>query len=118
LADTAAVYFLLAEQLEISALRAAVDGLPRDDRWKAMARASLRADLMAAHAALTAEVLEAGGPGSAPAGAFAAWRAEAGDAVDRAGAVLADIAGGAEADLAAASVALRAFRGLLRGTLI
>jgi hypothetical protein len=38
--------------------------------------------------------------------------------VDRAATVLADIATGAEPDLAAASVALRAFRGLLHGTLI
>jgi glutamate dehydrogenase len=118
LADTARVYFLLAEQLEISALRHAVNALPRDDRWKAMARASLREDLLAAHAALTAEVLAGAEPKTAPKAAVAAWRAGAGDAVDRAATVLADIATGAEPDLAAASVALRAFRGLLHGTLI
>jgi glutamate dehydrogenase len=118
LADVARVYFVLAEQLEVSALRAAVNALPRDDRWKAMARASLREDLLAAHAALTAEVLEAGDPGTGPEALVAAWRTGAGDAVDRAASVLADIAAGADPDLAAASVALRAFRGLLQGPLV
>ena len=34
--------------------------LPRADRWQSMARASIREDLYAAHAALTADVLSVG----------------------------------------------------------
>ena len=37
--------------------------LPRDDRWRALARAALRDDLYALHRELTAEVLPSRGPG-------------------------------------------------------
>ena len=42
--------------------------LPRADRWQSMARAAIREDLYAAHAALTADVL-AVGDGTCDAGA-------------------------------------------------
>jgi glutamate dehydrogenase len=118
LAEVAAVYFLLADELDISVLRAMVTALPRDDRWKAMARASLREDLSAAHAALTAEVLAAGEPTDSAQAHLAAWRETAGEVLTRAAAVFTEIAAGSDTDLAAASVALRAFRGLLGSRLI
>ncbi|HEY3605067.1 MAG TPA: NAD-glutamate dehydrogenase domain-containing protein, partial [Sporichthyaceae bacterium] len=65
-------YFLIADELEISELLAAVNALPRDDRWRTMARATLREDLFTAQAALTLEVLSAGdGPVDKR---FEAWR--------------------------------------------
>ena len=111
--DVAEVYFLLADKLAISELLAAVNALPRDDRWKATARASVREDLFAAHAALTADVLAAGDPSATPHQHFAAWRAELGDTVDRAATVFDEITAAETLDLAMASVAMRAFRSLL-----
>jgi glutamate dehydrogenase len=111
--DVAEVYFLVADKLAISELLAAVNALPRDDRWKATARASVREELFAAHAALTADVLTSGEPSSTPGQHFAAWRAEAGETVDRAAKVFEEITAAETLDLAMASVALRAFRSLL-----
>ena len=42
-------------------LRDRIVALPRDDRWRALARAALRDDLYGLHRALTAEVLAASG---------------------------------------------------------
>ncbi|GAA0605425.1 NAD-glutamate dehydrogenase [Sporichthya brevicatena] len=112
-ADVAEVYFLLADELAISKLLAAINALPRDDRWKATARASVREDLFAAHAALTADVLSTGGSTATPRQHYAAWRAEAGEVVDRAMKVFSEITAAEALDLAMASVAMRSFRSLL-----
>ena len=61
--ETAEVYFDLADRLQIARLRDRITALPRDDRWNTMARAALRDDLYAAHAAITQDVLEVTGPG-------------------------------------------------------
>ena len=50
--ETAAVYFLLADRLQLGRLRDLIVALPRDDRWSSAARSALRDDLYAAHAAL------------------------------------------------------------------
>jgi glutamate dehydrogenase len=109
----AEAYFLIADELEISELLRAVNALPRDDRWRTMARASLREDLFTAHAALTAEVLAAG-DGSVS-DRFKAWREAAGPVVERTGRVIGEIVSADQLDLAMASVALRNFRALLTG---
>jgi glutamate dehydrogenase len=109
----AEAFFLIADELEISELLHAVNALPRDDRWRTMARASLREDLFAAHAALTAEVLAAG---DGPVGdRFKTWREAAGPVVERTNRVIGEIVSADHLDLAMASVALRNFRALLTG---
>ncbi|MCL2734845.1 MAG: NAD-glutamate dehydrogenase, partial [Actinomycetia bacterium] len=55
--EVAEVYFDLADRLQITQLLDRIILLPRDDRWQSMARAAIREDLFAAHAALTADVL-------------------------------------------------------------
>jgi glutamate dehydrogenase len=110
-AEVAAVYFLLADRLGIAELLGKVNALPRDDRWKSMARASLREDLFAAHAALTADVL-ATGAGDAET-RLAAWRTAAAGSVERAERMFGELLSGGTEDLATVSVAMRAFRGLL-----
>ena len=110
-AEAAAVYFLLADRLGIADLLAKVNALPRDDRWRSMARASLREDLFSAHAALTADVLAAG-TGSAEE-RLAAWREAAAGSVERTERMFAELLTGGTEDLATVSVAMRAFRGLL-----
>ncbi len=49
----AEVYYDLADRLRITQLMDRIIELPRADRWQSMARASIREDLYAAHAALT-----------------------------------------------------------------
>ena len=53
----AEVYYDLADRLGITQLMDRIIELPRADRWQSMARASIREDLYAAHAALTSDVL-------------------------------------------------------------
>jgi glutamate dehydrogenase len=56
----AAAHFRLGERLELHWLRDRIVALPRDDRWRALARAALRDDLYSLHRGLTAEVLRSG----------------------------------------------------------
>jgi glutamate dehydrogenase len=56
----AAVHFQLGERLELHWLRDRIQALPRDDRWRALARAALRDDLYSLHRGLTAAVLHDG----------------------------------------------------------
>jgi glutamate dehydrogenase len=57
LAEVARVHFQLGSQLHLHWLRDRIVELPRDDRWKALARAALRDDLYGIHRELTAAVL-------------------------------------------------------------
>jgi glutamate dehydrogenase len=58
--QVATVHFRLGERLELHWLRDRIVALPRDDRWRALARAALRDDLYSLHRGLTAEVLRSG----------------------------------------------------------
>ncbi|MGH3446277.1 MAG: NAD-glutamate dehydrogenase [Nocardioidaceae bacterium] len=111
--EVARVHATLADQLGLSGLLAKIATLPRDDRWQTMARASLRDDMQAVHAALTAQVLAATDSDSAPEERVEAW--EDGDSlvVGRARATLGEIADGSDVDLARLSVGLRVVRTML-----
>jgi len=140
--ETAAVYFQLAERLQLGRLRDLVVALPREDRWSAMSRSSLRDDLNSAHAALTRDVLTVGGsgagltgawvipgsagPGSAGSGSagsagsagtaadrVAAWEAANAAAVGRAAATLAEIWESDRFTFTTLSVAVRVIRTLV-----
>jgi glutamate dehydrogenase len=56
--EVAAAYFELGEALEISWLRDRITALPRDDRWQAQARMSMREQLYREHITLTMDVLD------------------------------------------------------------
>ena len=112
--EVAEVYFDLADRLQITQLLDRIILLPRDDRWQSMARAAIREDLFAAHAALTADVLSAGEPGAAPEQRYQAWEERNAGLVGRARTTLEEIQGAEEFDLASLSVAMRTFRTLLR----
>ncbi|HYN52665.1 MAG TPA: NAD-glutamate dehydrogenase, partial [Thermoleophilaceae bacterium] len=60
--EVAAVHFRLGERLALHWLRDRIVALPRDDRWRALARAALRDDIYGLHRGLTAQVLGATGP--------------------------------------------------------
>jgi glutamate dehydrogenase len=110
--DVATVYFALAEQLHLTWLRDRILALPRNDRWQALARAALRDDVYAAHAALTADVLTIG-QGAPPGAALTMWTAARGSRIDRGLRAFAEIRTSGVADLATLSVALRDVRALV-----
>jgi glutamate dehydrogenase len=97
--DVARAHFEVGERLGLSGVVAKILALPRDDRWQSMARASLRDDLHAVHAQLTAQALAGHGPSD--------------PLVAQATGQLHEICGEEGADLARLSVALRVVRSLL-----
>ncbi|MFI8517319.1 NAD-glutamate dehydrogenase [Streptomyces sp. NPDC085481] len=110
----AEVYYDLADRLRITDLMDRIIELPRSDRWQSMARASIREDLFAAHAALTADVLAAGNGTSTPEERFKAWEENNAAILGRARSTLEEIQGSDAFDLANLSVAMRTMRTLLR----
>jgi glutamate dehydrogenase len=108
--SVAEVHFTVGQRLGLDRLLSRIVELPRDDRWQTMARAALRDDLHAAHAQLTAEVLNGeGGHGAKE--LVAAWERQM-PSVHEAVKTLRSICAG-RPDLARMSVGLRIVRGLL-----
>ncbi|MFJ5728625.1 NAD-glutamate dehydrogenase [Streptomyces paradoxus] len=112
--DVAEVYYDLADRLRITQLMDRIIELPRADRWQSMARAAIREDLYAAHAALTADVLAVGNGTSTPEQRFKAWEQKNAAILGRARTTLEDIQSSDAFDLANLSVAMRTMRTLLR----
>ncbi|HLX51283.1 MAG TPA: NAD-glutamate dehydrogenase [Streptosporangiaceae bacterium] len=113
--ETAEVYFDLADRLQITQLRDRITALPRDDRWNTAARAALRDDLYAAHAALAGDVLEVAGGGS-PEERLARWAQRNEASVARATQTLTEIWESDRFTMATLSVAVRAIRSLVQGS--
>ena len=113
--ETAEVYFDLAERLQITRLRDRITALSRDDRWNTAARAALRDDLYAAHAALARDVLQVTGGGS-PEARLARWTQRNEAAVARAARTLTEIWETDRFTMATLSVAVRAIRALVQGS--
>ncbi|WP_309097398.1 NAD-glutamate dehydrogenase [Streptomyces sp.] len=112
--DVAEVYYDLADRLRITQLMDRIIELPRADRWQSMARAAIREDLYAAHAALTADVLAVGDGTSTPEQRYKAWEEKNAAILGRARTTLEEIQGSDAFDLANLSVAMRTMRTLLR----
>ncbi|MFJ6656209.1 NAD-glutamate dehydrogenase [Streptomyces sp. NPDC091377] len=112
--DVAEVYYDLADRLRITRLMDRISELPRADRWQSMARAAIREDLYAAHAAVAADVLAVGNGSSTPEQRFALWEEKNGAILARARATLEEIQSSDTFDLANLSVAMRTMRTLLR----
>ncbi|MFD3931589.1 NAD-glutamate dehydrogenase [Streptomyces sp. NPDC058614] len=110
----AEVYYDLADRLGITQLMDRIIELPRADRWQSMARASIREDLYAAHAALVADVLSVGNGTSTPEQRFKAWEERNAAILSRARTTLEEIRSSDSFDLANLSVAMRTMRTLLR----
>jgi glutamate dehydrogenase len=111
--QVAAVYFLLADRLQLDWLRERIASLRRDERWLSLARAALRDDLSASHRTLTAAVLVAGAAEATPEQQLAAWLAANHSAVERCQQLIADIRTSGTYDLATLPVALREIRGFV-----
>ena len=107
LADAATIHFALGEHLLLNWLYRLIMELPFDDRWQALARGTLRDSLFEVHAALTADVLREGQPGSSPQDQIRRWLGRTAATTNHCLRVLDDIASGERADLATLTVALR-----------
>ncbi|GAA0645225.1 NAD-glutamate dehydrogenase [Streptomyces thermocarboxydovorans] len=112
--EVAEVYYDLADRLRITQLMDRIIELPRADRWQSMARAAIREDLYAAHAAVTADVLAVGNGSDTPEQRFKLWEQKNAALLARARATLDEIHNSDSFDLANLSVAMRTMRTLLR----
>jgi len=111
--DVARVHAVLGDRLGLSHLLAKIVRLPREDRWQTMARAALRDDLHAAHAALTAQIFATTEKGDDLEQRVSQWEHTEQTLVGRAQQTLAEITSDEQADLARMSVALRVVRTML-----
>ncbi|GGT14987.1 NAD-glutamate dehydrogenase [Streptomyces chromofuscus] len=112
--DVAEVYYDLADRLTITKLMDRISDLPRADRWQSMARAAIREDLYAAHAAVTSDVLAVGNGSATPEQRFKVWEQKNAAILGRARTTLEEIQSSDAFDLANLSVAMRTMRTLLR----
>jgi glutamate dehydrogenase len=112
--DTAAaVYFTLGDRLKLHWLRRHIEALPRDNRWRTLARSALRDDIFNQQAALTEEVLRNTPQDEPPNERIETWAQTNEGPVHRAMQVLADINSSGTFDLSTLSVALREIRNLI-----
>ncbi len=111
--SVARTHFLLGSRLELHWLRDQIVALPRDDRWKALARAALRDDLYGLHRALTAEVLRDTPEGADIDARVDRWIAN-NPAAERCLETLADVRVGRVYDLTTLPVAVREVRNLIQ----
>lgn len=109
----AELYFAVSERFRIDDLLIEVAGLPRDERWATLARASMRDDLYATAELLSAVIMRETEDGEASA-RIENWAEQIGAAVGRVEESLTDILAIDSPGLAPLSVALRGVRSLLR----
>ncbi|HEU0180875.1 MAG TPA: NAD-glutamate dehydrogenase, partial [Agromyces mariniharenae] len=111
--EVARTYFLLSGEIRFDDLLTSVTGLPQEDRWQSMARASLRDDLYAVLVELTASVQSHAGEVELEQ-RFARWLEGGGIPAKRAVDALAAASAVTDPDIAVLSVALRQLRSLVR----
>jgi glutamate dehydrogenase len=107
-----AVHFRLGNRLGLHWLRDRIVELPRDNRWRARARAALRDDLYAIHRDITSEALRSAAPGASPEALVDVW-IESNPASERALQTIGDIRSGQSYDLTTLPVAVREMRNLI-----
>ncbi len=111
--EVAPVYFTLSERYGVDAMLTRITALPREDRWDALARASLRIDLYAALESLTIAVLQMTAEGE-PHKRITEWEKANADALARARDTIDEVAKLESSGIAALSVALRSLRAVIR----
>jgi glutamate dehydrogenase len=111
--EVARVHFVLGEQLGLDRVTERILALPRDDRWRTMARAAMRDDLHAVHAKLTARVLSTTDADAPAEKRIEQWAADEGATLERTMATLEEIWAEEASDLARLSVGLRVVRSLV-----
>ncbi|MDH6237705.1 NAD-glutamate dehydrogenase [Cryobacterium sp. CG_9.6] len=111
--DVAAVYYMVYDRFRVDDILVRITGLPRKDRWQALARAALRDDLYSTVADMARAVLEATDVGEAKA-RLAAWEALNVEQLERARSVFEEVNALGQDDMASLSVALRLLRSIVR----
>jgi glutamate dehydrogenase len=111
-AEVARLYYALSAGFDVDTHLGRISDLPRSNRWQSLARWSLREELYAAQARLTADVLRTTPPGPAEE-RIVAWESAHDRAVTAARSRLQEIASGDVFDLAAMSVVVRTIRNVL-----
>ena len=106
------LYFTLSERFDIDRLLVRITGLPRGDRWTALARQAMRTDLYAVIAELTLRVGESTDPGTA-AERTHQWELSRIEGIARTRSTLDEILNTDDTELATISVALRVLRNLV-----
>ncbi|TKV61255.1 NAD-glutamate dehydrogenase [Nakamurella flava] len=112
--ECAELYYALSAHLEFEWLLTSVSGLPRGDRWGALARQALRDDLYRSLRLLTADVLSTTSPEQSADDKIRQWETENASRIGRAGRTLGELTRSAAGDLAGLSVAAREMRSLIR----
>ncbi|MEV2241124.1 NAD-glutamate dehydrogenase domain-containing protein [Micromonospora sp. NPDC049891] len=112
-AETAAVYYIVSDRLDVDEILARIAALPREDRWQTLARMALRFDLYAALAALTIEVLEGTRRSDGADVRVVTWEQNNANAIARVRIAIGELLA-SKADLAALSILLRQIRTLVR----
>ena len=105
--EVAAIYFMLAERLELVWFREKINAYPVDNHWAVLARASFKSDLDMQQRALTLSVLKHPGKSKDVAQRIDAWFAQHQPLIERWQRVLADLRSGTVIDSAMLSVAIR-----------
>jgi len=108
----AAIYFTLGDRLRLHWLREHIEALPRDNRWRTLARAALRDDLYNQQATLTREILQSVPEDLSASERIEAWIEANRGPVARTMQVLRDINSSGTFDLSTLPVALREIRNL------
>jgi glutamate dehydrogenase len=112
--DVAPLYFALSEHFQVDAMLGLITRLPRDDRWDALARASLRSDLYAALESLTVSVLSSTKADDSASDRIRAWERSHREALGRVRDTVGEVSHLEQSGIAALSVALRGLRGVVR----
>ena len=107
------LYFTLSDRYDMDQTLLRITALDRGDRWSALARQALRADLYQAIAALTATVIDLTDSSTPPQQRIQQWEEANAEGVARARGTLKEINAVEEPDLATLSVALRVLRNLI-----
>lgn len=111
----AEIYFVLYNRFEIDSLLERITSLPRDDRWKALARAALRDDLYSTVIDFTRDVVAVTDDAqSDPAVRVQQWLETNAANLDRAQNMFAEVNRLGRDDMASLSVALRLLRSIVR----
>ena len=113
-AEVADTYFALMGHLNIDGLLTAVSELDRSDHWHALARLAIRDDIYGSVRSLCFDVLAGGEPDESGEEKIAEWEHTNTSRLERARRTLAELAEGAEHDLATLSVAARQIRSMTR----
>jgi glutamate dehydrogenase len=107
------LYFMLSERYDVDKTLRLITGLPRGDRWNALARQALRTDLYGVLGALTENVIRTTPADESTVDRVVSWERSHEAGLARARATLDEISAQEEADLATLSVALRVMRNLV-----